>query len=108
MIVMRRPALALALVLLVLAGCSGQPGGGHGGGGNIAADGAGRGEGRPASDDGRCGGLWYAIGDRPTEAEIEAAADRYGVVVLNAWEVDALQRLKELNPDITVLVYKDF
>ncbi|WP_214405732.1 putative glycoside hydrolase [Pseudonocardia lacus] len=105
---MRRPALALALVLVVVAGCSaGGQGGGHGGGGNIATDGAGRAEPGTATTDGRCGGLWYAIGDRPTDAEISDAADRYGVVVLNAWEVDAMQRLKELNPDITVLVYKD-
>jgi len=106
MIVMRRPAFALALVLLVLAGCSSTPteGGGHGGGGNIAREGGGE----PVAAPGRCGGLWYAIGDRPTDDELEAAADRYGVVVLNAWETDALQRLKELDPDITVLVYKDF
>lgn len=106
MIVMRRPAFALALVLLVLAGCSSTPteGGGHGGGGNIAREGGGE----PVAAPGRCGGLWYAIGDRPTDDELEAAADRYGVVVLNAWEVDALRRLKELDPDITVLVYKDF
>jgi hypothetical protein len=57
---------------------------------------------------GRCRGLWYGIGDRPTDEELQAAVGRYGVVVLNAWEVEAMQRLKELDPTITVLVYKDF
>ena len=52
-------------------------------------------------------GFWYGIGDTPTSEEIELAAERYQVVVLNAWETDALHRLHTLNPDITVLVYKD-
>ena len=52
-------------------------------------------------------GLWYGIGDTPTPEEIELAAERYQVVVLNAWETDTLHRLHTLNPDITVLVYKD-
>lgn len=51
--------------------------------------------------------LWTAIGASPTDAELEAAVGRYGVVVLNAWETSALRRLKELDPEITVLVYKD-
>jgi hypothetical protein len=63
--------------------------------------------GAPATG-GRCRGLWYGIGDRPTDEELEAAVGRYGVVVLNAWEVEAMRRLKELDPTITVLVYKDF
>jgi putative glycosyl hydrolase-like family 15 (GHL15) protein len=103
MIAMRRPALVLALVLLVVAGCSaGAPAGDHGGGSVVP----GPGEPPPAPAD-RCGGLWYAIGDRPTERELEAAAGRYGVVVLNSWETDALDRLKELDPEMKVLVYKD-
>ena len=52
-------------------------------------------------------GLWYGIGDTPTPEEIELAAERYQVVVLNAWETDTLHRLHTLNPDTTVLVYKD-
>ncbi len=52
-------------------------------------------------------GFWYAIGDRPTEQEIDAAASRYGVVVLNPWETWALQRLKQRDPSVVVLVYKD-
>src|SRR5262245_39741682 len=106
MIVMRRSAIVLATALLALTACSGESGGGHGGGGNIV-DGPGAGGTSAAAANGRGGGLWYAIGDRPTDREIEAAASRYGVVVLNSWEVDALQQLKELNPDVTVLVYKD-
>ncbi|MDQ3403065.1 MAG: putative glycoside hydrolase family 15 protein [Actinomycetota bacterium] len=52
-------------------------------------------------------GWWYAIGDTPTAAEIDAAASRYKVVVLNAGELAAMRRLHALNPSITVLVYKD-
>ncbi|MGY1638387.1 putative glycoside hydrolase [Geodermatophilus sp. SYSU D00742] len=52
-------------------------------------------------------GLWYAIGDRPTEQEIDDAASRYGVVVLNPWETWALERLKQRDPSVVVLVYKD-
>lgn len=60
---------------------------------------------RPAPDDARCA-WWYAIGDSPTAAELDAAA-RYGVVVLNAWETDALARIRQVAPGTTVLVYKD-
>lgn len=56
---------------------------------------------------GRCG-LWYAIGDTPAPGEVDAAAGRYGVVILNAWETGALRRLKERDPATRVLVYKDF
>ncbi|MGY1662357.1 putative glycoside hydrolase [Geodermatophilus sp. SYSU D00705] len=52
-------------------------------------------------------GFWYAIGDRPTEQEIDDAASRYGVVVLNPWETWALERLKQRDPSVVVLVYKD-
>jgi hypothetical protein len=51
---------------------------------------------------------WYAIGDAPSSAEIDAAAQRYKVVVLNASETAAMKRLHQLNPQIVVLVYKDF
>lgn len=53
------------------------------------------------------GGLWIAIGDTPSKAELVSAAHRYRVVVLNAWETAALALLKKVNPSITVLVYKD-
>jgi hypothetical protein len=64
--------------------------------------------GEAVASGGRCRGLWYGIGDSPTDEELQTAVGRYGVVVLNAWEVEAMQRLKELDPTITVLVYKDF
>lgn len=51
--------------------------------------------------------FWYAIGDRPSATELAEAARQDTVVVLNAWETDALRTLKELNPNIRVLVYKD-
>jgi hypothetical protein len=50
---------------------------------------------------------WYGIGEPPTAAELETAAKRYQVVVLNATETAAMHRLHELNPNIKVLVYKD-
>jgi Hypothetical glycosyl hydrolase family 15 len=107
MIGMRRTVLILGMALLLLTGCSGQAADHGGGGTDIAADPEPGSGGEGAATGGRCGGLWYAIGDRPTAKEVDAAAQRYGVVVLNAWETDALHRLKQLNPDITVLVYKD-
>lgn len=51
-------------------------------------------------------GWWYGIGKTPTAADIENAAKRYAVVVLNAWETAAMRRLKTLNPTVKVLVYK--
>jgi hypothetical protein len=51
--------------------------------------------------------FWDAIGDSPTRAELEQSAREDTVVVLNAWETDALRTLKALNPHILVLVYKD-
>ena len=51
-------------------------------------------------------GLWYAIGDTPTAAAVDAAALTYAVVVLNPWETWALRRIKQLAPSVTVLVYK--
>jgi endo-alpha-1,4-polygalactosaminidase (GH114 family) len=53
------------------------------------------------------GGWWYGIGKSPTARDIELAAKRYDVVVLNAWEQASLRRLRELNPAVKVLVYKD-
>lgn len=51
---------------------------------------------------------WYGIGRPPTGADLKFAARHYDLVVLNATETAALRRLKKLNPDIKVLVYKDF
>lgn len=91
-----RMVVALGLAAFVLAGCAaGVPA-------------------RPTAPAGRepvpnpavCG-LWNAIGAAPTDAQLADAASRYQVVVLNAWEVRAQQRLRALNPAITVLVYKD-
>lgn len=50
---------------------------------------------------------WYGIGKPPTSAEIESAARRYQVVVLNADQGAAMRRLHQLNPQVQVLVYKD-
>jgi hypothetical protein len=50
---------------------------------------------------------WYGIGEPPTSADLETAAKRYDVVVLNATETGAMRRLRELNPAVKVLVYKD-
>ncbi len=52
-------------------------------------------------------GFWYAIGDSPTVVEVDAAPAKYGVVVLNPWETWALRRIKQADPTVTVLVYKD-
>lgn len=51
-------------------------------------------------------GWWYGIGKTPTALDIENAAKRYAVVVLNAWETAAMRRLKALNPAVKVLAYK--
>ncbi|MGW5743412.1 putative glycoside hydrolase family 15 protein [Amycolatopsis sp. NPDC003861] len=50
---------------------------------------------------------WYGIGQPPTAQEIELAAKRYQVVVLNADQGAAMRRLHQLNPRVKVLVYKD-
>jgi hypothetical protein len=50
---------------------------------------------------------WYGIGEPPSAADLETAAKRYDVVVLNATETAAMRRLHELNPAVKVLVYKD-
>ncbi|MEV7097893.1 putative glycoside hydrolase family 15 protein [Amycolatopsis sp. NPDC051045] len=50
---------------------------------------------------------WYGIGQPPTSQEIELAARRYQVVVLNADQGAAMRRLRQLNPRVKVLVYKD-
>lgn len=52
-------------------------------------------------------GIWIATGGTPTDDQLVDAAARNRVVILNAWETAAAARLRELNPSITVLVYKD-
>jgi hypothetical protein len=52
-------------------------------------------------------GWWYAIGDRPTEAEVAAAPRWYSVVVLNAWDGWALKKIKAIDSTVKVLMYKD-
>ncbi|ROP36464.1 putative glycoside hydrolase family 15 protein [Saccharothrix texasensis] len=53
-------------------------------------------------------GWWYGIGEPPSTRDITFAAQHYGLVVLNATETKSLRRLKQLNPKVKVLVYKDF
>lgn len=50
---------------------------------------------------------WYGIGESPTSADIRFAARHYDLVVLNATEIGAMRRLRALNPEVKVLVYKD-
>jgi hypothetical protein len=52
--------------------------------------------------------FWNAIGNSAkSPTDIATAAARYTVVVLNAWETDAMRQLRKLDPNIHVLVYKD-
>lgn len=51
--------------------------------------------------------LWYKLAGHPTDAELVAASQKCRVVVMHAWETAAARRLKQLNPNVTVLVYKD-
>jgi hypothetical protein len=53
------------------------------------------------------GALWMAIGQTPTAGQIRALAPRYAVVVLNAWALDAKTLIRQINPKMIVLVYKD-
>ncbi|OXM56117.1 hypothetical protein CFP71_14910 [Amycolatopsis thailandensis] len=50
---------------------------------------------------------WYGIGQPPTTHELKVAAQRYAVVVLNADQTSAMRTLRELNPRLKILVYKD-
>jgi hypothetical protein len=65
------------------------------------------GPGVPALSSGRVGALWISLEGTPSRDQLVFAASRYNVVVLNAWETASARLLKELNPRITVLVYKD-
>lgn len=48
-----------------------------------------------------------SIGRTPRADEIRALAPRYSVVVLNAWDLDAKALIRQVNPAMVVLVYKD-
>lgn len=52
------------------------------------------------------GGLWTSIGRSPSLSEVQQAATRYDVFVLNAWDTAQLREIKRVNPNATVLVYK--
>ena len=45
--------------------------------------------------------LWMKLDGSPTTVETTFAAAHYRVVVLNAWETDALRRIKAANPTVT-------
>ena len=49
--------------------------------------------------------LWNAIGTNPSNADIDAAAGHFGVIVLNPWNTAALHRIKQLDPSTIVLMY---
>lgn len=87
---MRRVGMVLlTIVLVAMSGgrSSGDPG-------NLFREGA------------MCG-FWNAIGGTPSPSDITSHAARYDIVVLNAWETDAMRQLRQLNPNVHVLVYKD-
>lgn len=50
--------------------------------------------------------LWLQLSDAPTEADLEAAAGRFRVAVLNPWETGAAAWLQERDPEMVVLAYK--
>ena len=52
------------------------------------------------------GAVWMAYGRSPSLAEATAAASRYDVFVLNAWDTAQLREIKRVNPNAIVLVYK--
>jgi len=49
--------------------------------------------------------LWNAIGTNPSNADVDAAAGHFGVVVLNPWNTSALHRIKQHDPSTIVLMY---
>ncbi|MDO4252219.1 MAG: putative glycoside hydrolase [Rothia sp. (in: high G+C Gram-positive bacteria)] len=52
-------------------------------------------------------GLWVRYGGQSvTPEELEFAAKHYSVAMLQPWEEEAARRLKELNPELTILCYK--
>jgi hypothetical protein len=53
------------------------------------------------------GQLRYAIDSDAAFSSYEESARRYGVVILHAWQQDRLRALKQANPGVKVLVYKN-
>ena len=53
------------------------------------------------------GGLWLATGQGFSGVAYTDAAQRYPVVILNSWELEAARELRTAAPGITLLVYKD-
>ena len=52
-------------------------------------------------------GAWLRYGTQPVDPdEVEIAAERYRVAVLQPWELGALRALKDRRPDMVVLCYK--
>jgi Hypothetical glycosyl hydrolase family 15 len=53
------------------------------------------------------GHVRVAINSDAAFSSYEKSARRYGVVILHAWQQDRLRALKQANPDVKVLVYKN-
>jgi hypothetical protein len=51
-------------------------------------------------------GAWIRYGEPITAQELDFAAGRYRVAILQPWETAAATRLKEADPGVTVLTYK--
>jgi putative glycosyl hydrolase-like family 15 (GHL15) protein len=56
---------------------------------------------------GAAGQLRMAIDSNADLSNPSLTAQRQGYVVLNAWQTDTLQRIKDANPNVRVLVYKN-
>jgi hypothetical protein len=53
------------------------------------------------------GHVRYAIDSGAEFPSYDQSAERYGVVILHSWQQERLRALKEANPDVDVLVYKN-
>jgi len=51
-------------------------------------------------------GAWIRYGTPLTDEQVDFAIEHYRVALLQPWETDALHRLKDARPDMTVLCYK--
>src|SRR3954447_4122518 len=51
--------------------------------------------------------LWVHLSGTLTRSELQNAAAKYAVIVLNAWDTNALKTIKAANARVKVLVYKD-
>lgn len=92
----RRRPLAWAAVLVLAAGCVT----------GCAASNAQMASAPPPQPLAPCA-WWYGIGQPPSPNDLQLAAQRYSVVVLNADQGAAMRKLHALNPKIKVLAYKD-